>query len=57
MVQLEPIFLLRANFYIKLRGGKHVVDLVRRFSEKTLQLNVQNYRCLITDLMPPSAIG
>lgn len=57
MVQLETIFLLRDNFYIKLRGGKPVVDLVRRFSEKTQQLSVQNYWCLITDLMPPSAIG
>lgn len=57
MVQLETIFLLRANFYVKLRGGKPVVDLVRRFSEKTQQLSVQNYWCLITDLMPPSAIG
>lgn len=57
MVQLEPIFLLRANFYIKLRGGKHIVELVRRFSKNTQQLNVQNYWCLITDPMPPSAIG
>lgn len=56
MVQLETIFLLRDNFYIKLRGGKPVVDLVR-FSEKTQQLSVQNYWCLITDLMLPSAIG
>ena len=57
MAQWEPIFLLRANFYIKLRGGKHVGELVRRFPENTQQLNVQNYWCLITDPMPPSAIG
>lgn len=30
---MEQMFLLRANFYIKPRGGKYIVELVRKVSE------------------------
>ena len=39
IVHLEPVFLLGANFYIKPRGRKHIVELVRRFSEKVWQFS------------------